>query len=148
MNVHFTTTDFGDEAASLAAAEAGRPLAEEAHILGNIVLEHAGQKTLSIYDDLPFLVQALCVQTPAALRQSGQAEVRLVEWPNRLTLRIEGEDIHITGEQGENARYPRAAFLSALHDCGGRFATFLEHIAEFAPDFEQRAEWLRAAIAA
>ena len=146
MEVHFTTADFGDETASLAAAETGQALSEELHIFGNVVLDHPGQKTLSIYDDLPFLIQALCVQAPAALRQSGEAEVRLVDWPNRLTLRIENEDVHVTGERGEDARYPREVFLLALRSCGERFATFLEHIAQFAPEFQERVEWLRAAI--
>lgn len=147
MNVVFTTSDFGDEAASDEAAREGRPLSEEYHLYGQVVITHPGQDKLEIYDDLPFLVQSLCAEAPETLRRSGLAEVRLVDWPNTLTLRREGDSILLNGEAGEAARYPAEELLTALRDCARRFAAFLDRVAQTAPQFQKRSEWLQAALA-
>lgn len=148
MDVRFSTADFGDESASLAAAESGVPLQEQYHVFGTVVLEQPGQDPLSIYDDLPFLVLELCVRVPAALAESGEAQVRLIEWPNSFKLEAKGNVVHVTGERGESASFPEAELLPALRDCGRRFAGFLESVAQAAPQFEERAQLLRGETAA
>jgi hypothetical protein len=147
MNIVFTTDDFGDEAASLEAAALGRPLADEYHIYGFVVIEHPGEATLRLYDDLPFLVQSLCAQAPKALRRSGSTEVRFVDAPNTLTLRREGDTVTLSGEMGESARYPAELLLGELRTCAERFATFLDLIVQTAPQFAKRSEWFHAALA-
>ncbi len=146
MRAEFTTADFGDEAASVAAAEAARPLGEEYHLFGTVVLEHPGQPRLAIYDDLPFLVPDLCAEAPSALERTGEAEVSLIDWPNTFRLQAVGKEVHLTGERGEDARYPRAELIAALRGCATRFADFLEVVAAFHPQFATKARELRAAL--
>lgn len=147
MRIVFTTDDFGDEAASLEAAAAGRPPAEETHLYGAVVLEPDGGPALRVYDDLPFLVQSLCAEAPAALRRDGSARVDLVDAPNTLTLTREGETVSLRGELGEAAAFPVAGLLQALPACAERFADFLDALVRTAPQFETRARWLREALA-
>lgn len=144
MNVHFTTKDFGDEAASLAAAEAGRELPQEYYIFGEVILQHPGQPDIAIYDDLPFLVADLCVRVPARLLDTGQAAFHLIDSSNAFKLVRDGDQVHLQGGRGEAATYPEDELITALRGCGARFATFLEHAAELAPQFMHRVESLRA----
>lgn len=147
MQATFTTSDFGDEAASAAAAGGSPKLAEEAHLYGDVVLEHPGQERLALYDDLPFLVLALCAEAPREVERTGAATASLIDWPNMLSLVTEGDEIHLTGEHGEDARYPRAEMLAALRGCAGRFVDFLKTLSEHHPQFAYKAEQIRSALA-
>lgn len=148
MNVRFTTADFGDEAASVAAAQAGQAPEEESYVFGQVVLEHQGQPELAWYDDLSFLVPRLCVAAPAALEREGTAQARLIDWPNTIYLAAEGDAVHLTGDNGEDASYPRTELLAALRACATRFADFLAVLAVHNPAFQARERDLRAALEA
>ena len=148
MQVRYETADFGDEPASMDAAEAGRPPSEDYHIYGTVFLEHPGQPELAIYDDLLFLVPSLCATAPEALESSGDAEVSLVDWPNVYRLRTTGDEVHVTGQQGEDARYPRAELIASLRDCGTRFSEFLGSVAATHPRFGAKARSLRNLLGA
>jgi len=135
MQIKFETADFGDEAASLrAAAEGGAP-AEAEHLWGRIVLDHPGQPTIVVFDDLSMLGLALCVDVPTAIAQHGRAELRLVGWPGEFTFSAQGDDVQVTGSMDEDATFPREELLAGLHACGQRLAAFMKELSVGCPQF-------------
>lgn len=135
MQVQFETDDFGDEAASVLAAADGAAPEEEYHIWGRIVLDHPGQPTVKIFDDLTTLGYTLCVDACAALEREGRAELRLVGWPGDFTFVATGSAVRVTGSQGEDATFPRQELLAAIRACGQRLAAFMNELAVTSPQF-------------
>ncbi|MDR3515047.1 MAG: hypothetical protein P4M00_04465 [Azospirillaceae bacterium] len=146
MQVYFTTSDFGDEAASRAAAEMAQPPTEKYHLYGTVVLEHTGQPRLSIYDDLPFLVPALCVEAATALEQTGVATANTIDWPGTIRLTATGDTVDAQVTEGGSATFPCVETIAALRGCAARFAEFLDIFGEFHPQFAAKAAELRAVL--
>ena len=128
MQVKFQTDDFGDEAASMQAAAEGGVPAETHHLWGRIFLDHPGQPTVGIYDDLSMLGLALCVDVPAEIVRDGRSELQLVGWPGVFTFAANGDSVHVTGSTGEDAIFPRAELLAGLRACGLRLAAFMNDL--------------------
>ncbi|HWY87517.1 MAG TPA: hypothetical protein VNX28_12365 [Gemmataceae bacterium] len=128
MQARFATFDFGDEAASMQAAAEGRIPEEAYHLWGRIVLDHPGQPTVAVLDDLSMLGLALCVRVPADIVRAGRAELHLVGSPVEFTFVAKGDAVRLTGSMGEDATFPRDELLVALHACGLRLAAFMDKL--------------------
>lgn len=148
MQASFTTTEFGDEARSLAAALEGRLLQDPSYLFGEMVLRRPDAAPVTIPDDLQFPIPDLCAEATATLRQGGPAAVSLVDWANTIQLAVEGDDIRLTDSMGADSSFLRDDLIEALRGCGGRFADFLAALGVTNPDWAAQATQLRAALAA
>ena len=148
MQVKFQSDDFGDEAASMQATAEGAAPKEADHLWGRIVLEHPGQPTVAVFDDLSMLGLALCADVPAALLRDGRAELHLVGWPGEFTFQANADAVYVTGSMGENAVFPQRELLAELHACGERLAAFMDELSVACPQFAFSGRALGESLAA
>nr|WP_316642343.1 hypothetical protein [uncultured Roseateles sp.] len=147
MQVRFEIDDFGDEAAALQAVSDGRAPEEADHLWGRIVLEHAGQPTVAIEDDLTMLGLALCVDVPAALLREGRADLRLVGWPGEYAFVADAGHVHLTGSLDTDATLPQTELQQQLGACGKRLAAFINKLAATCPQYAFSGQALAANLA-
>jgi hypothetical protein len=147
MQVKFEIDDFGDEAASEQAAAAGAAPEEADHLWGKIILEHAGERSVSIEDDLSILGLALCAVVPTNIEAAGKAELRMVGWPGEYNFVADGDAVRVTGTLGEDATFPRQDLLMELHACGERLAACMESLSVGNPQFAFSTEALQKNLA-
>ncbi len=146
MLISFTTLDYGDEAASLAAVASGQAPSSEDHVYGTVVLQRTDGACISIKDDLLFLAPDLCAAAPALLERDGAATVTLVDTPNAWRLVRRGEEVDLSDLRGASIVLPYKDLLPALRDCGRRFAAFIDALGSVQGGFEWAAAGIHAAL--
>jgi hypothetical protein len=146
MDVTFKTNDFGDETASMQAAQGGGAPEEADHLWGHIILDHPGQAPVAIFDDLSMLGYALCVVSAGEMVKDGRSELRLVGWPGQFTFETKGSTVHVIGSQGEDATFPLADLLASVRACGLRLVDFMDDLSIANPQFAYSSQALRKAL--
>jgi len=100
-------------------AERLRPDAE-----GRLAIEAPGQPVIEIEDDLSFACENLCLRGGASLLRGESWGYGYFTKAGGLRLDVGGDEVAISGDFIETARYPRQALAGALLDCGQRYLRF------------------------
>lgn len=134
MDVTFTVSELGDEAAARQALDEGRLPEEPEYLWGSVAFVHAGQPTLVLSDDLQAVAGTLCGAVAARVRAGTPVDLSLVGSPGLWQWRADGTAaVRVQADDGQEAVYPRAALADALQACGRRLVALLEAMAALEP---------------
>jgi hypothetical protein len=90
------------------------------YLAGKITLEAAGQADVVVSDDLPPLVQNLCLLGPKSLLAGSDFHFGYWGQEGEVRMALEGGDVRIEGDYIPSARYPARALIEALVGCARR----------------------------
>jgi hypothetical protein len=113
---------------------------------GGLVLSNpaTGQST-AVGDVLGALINRFCFQSIATLAADQEYSVRLFQYPEKVSMKPEGGEVVVTGDELDPSHYPKGELLPALVACGERYAAYLRKLHGDDPEWAGRLETIDAA---
>lgn len=124
---------------ALAAMPDAPPGMDVSYCEGAIHLHMPDGREVKVEDDLPALVQNLCLLAARTLASKQVAVMPYFSMASEMSLTPQedtgdGDMVHLSGELIPDASAPRAALIAALIGCAVRFIAYLDRVAGTDPD--------------
>lgn len=92
-------------------------------LYGVLILSNDGGST-SITDDFDAMMLELCVNSVGQISKGLEVTYLLAAHPETVTFTSEGDQVRIAGDVRDELLCDREELVTALLDCGGRYAAF------------------------
>ena len=113
---------------------------------GGLVLSNpATDQSTAMGDTLGALIQTFCFESIPVLAANQEYSVTLFQHPERVTMKPEGDEVLVTGDEIDPSHYPKGELLPALVACGERYAAYLRRTHGNDPEWAGRLETLETA---
>lgn len=130
-----------DEVTSVPEDATGQDLGFEG---GRLVIDAGGEQTV-VEDTLRYLVVGLCLRSVPALLADGAFTYRFFDFVGEVRLVVDGDRVHVTGDEVRPVTCPRAELLAAFVAAGEQLVDVMPRLL---PGYEAYLDTVRPALAA